>query len=78
MLDSLLQRVGGDIALAASDWKILRITVNHSEKTQTEVTPSVSAQETERDRKKQVDIKHDGSITFLMLSTLPNRCGSNL
>ncbi|KAF2976126.1 hypothetical protein EK904_004304 [Melospiza melodia maxima] len=56
------KKVGDDIAKATGDWKGLRITI--------EVVPSASAliikalKEPPRDRKKQKNIKHSGSVTF--------------
>ncbi|KAG8142048.1 putative 60S ribosomal protein [Naja naja] len=56
------KKVGDDIAKATGDWKGLRITI--------EVVPSASAliikalKEPPRDRKKQKNIKHSGSVSF--------------
>nr|XP_012419799.1 PREDICTED: uncharacterized protein LOC101378365 [Odobenus rosmarus divergens] len=67
------KRVGDDIAKTTSDWKGLRITVKltiQNRQAQTEVVPSASAliikalKEPPRDRKKQKNIKHSGTITF--------------
>ncbi|KAM9327265.1 large ribosomal subunit protein uL11 [Gastrophryne carolinensis] len=67
------KKVGDDIAKATGDWKGLRITVKltiQNRQAQIEVVPSASAlvikalKEPPRDRKKQKNIKHSGSITF--------------
>ena len=64
--------VGDDITKATGDWKALRITVNlttQNRQAQTEVVSSASAlivkapKEPPRDRKKQIIIKHSGTIT---------------
>uniref|UniRef100_A0A4W3JC70 Large ribosomal subunit protein uL11 n=1 Tax=Callorhinchus milii TaxID=7868 RepID=A0A4W3JC70_CALMI len=67
------KKVGDDIAKATGDWKGLRITIKltiQNRQAQIEVVPSASAliikalKEPPRDRKKQKNIKHSGSITF--------------
>uniref|UniRef100_A0A8C0U475 Large ribosomal subunit protein uL11 n=12 Tax=Passeriformes TaxID=9126 RepID=A0A8C0U475_CYACU len=67
------KKVGDDIAKATGDWKGLRITVKltiQNRQAQIEVVPSASAliikalKEPPRDRKKQKNIKHSGSVTF--------------
>ncbi|NXD74999.1 RL12 protein, partial [Halcyon senegalensis] len=67
------KKVGDDIAKATGDWKGLRITVKltiQNRQAQIEVVPSASAliikalKEPPRDRKKQKNIKHSGSISF--------------
>ena len=67
------KKVGDDIAKATGDWKGLRITVKltiQNRQAQIEVVPSASAliikalKEPPRDRKKQKNIKHSGTITF--------------
>ncbi|XP_078082798.1 large ribosomal subunit protein uL11 isoform X1 [Mustelus asterias] len=67
------KKVGDDIAKATGDWKGLRITIKltiQNRQAQIEVVPSASAliikalKEPPRDRKKQKNIKHTGSITF--------------
>uniref|UniRef100_A0A2I3FZ75 Large ribosomal subunit protein uL11 n=1 Tax=Nomascus leucogenys TaxID=61853 RepID=A0A2I3FZ75_NOMLE len=67
------KKVGDDIAKATGDWKGLRITVKltiQNRQAQIEVVPSASAliikalKEPPRDRKKQKNIKHSGSIIF--------------
>uniref|UniRef100_A0A674JGJ8 Large ribosomal subunit protein uL11 n=2 Tax=Emydidae TaxID=8476 RepID=A0A674JGJ8_9SAUR len=67
------KKVGDDIAKATGDWKGLRITVKltiQNRQAQIEVVPSASAliikalKEPPRDRKKQKNIKHSGSVSF--------------
>ncbi|EPQ03548.1 60S ribosomal protein L12 [Myotis brandtii] len=67
------KKFGDDIAKATGDRKGVRITVKltiQNRQAQTEVVPSASAlivkalKELPRDRKKQKNIKHSGSITF--------------
>ncbi|XP_078281907.1 large ribosomal subunit protein uL11 [Rhinoraja longicauda] len=67
------KKVGDDIAKATGDWKGLRITIQltiQNRQAQIQVVPSASAlvikalKEPPRDRKKQKNIKHTGSITF--------------
>ncbi|CAH2316926.1 60S ribosomal L12 [Pelobates cultripes] len=73
------KKVGDDIAKATGDWKGLRITVKLTIQNrqaqgfiflQIEVVPSASAliikalKEPPRDRKKQKNIKHNGSVTM--------------
>ncbi|XP_075041528.1 large ribosomal subunit protein uL11 [Mixophyes fleayi] len=67
------KKVGDDIAKATGDWKGLRITVKltiQNRQAAIEVVPSASAliikalKEPPRDRKKQKNIKHSGSVTM--------------
>ncbi|KAL2100073.1 hypothetical protein ACEWY4_004467 [Coilia grayii] len=67
------KKVGDDIAKATGDWKGLRITVKltiQNRQAAIEVVPSASAliikalKEPPRDRKKQKNIKHSGSVAF--------------
>ncbi|PWS23193.1 hypothetical protein DKP78_14425 [Enterococcus faecium] len=67
------KKVGDDIAKATGDWKGLRITVKltiQNRQAAIEVVPSASAliikalKEPPRDRKKQKNIKHSGSVPF--------------
>lgn len=67
------KKVGDDIAKATGDWKGLRITVKltiQNRQAQIEVVPSASAliikalKEPPRDRKKQKNIKHSGSVSM--------------
>ncbi|KAM5250845.1 LOW QUALITY PROTEIN: uncharacterized protein RBU33_023714 [Hipposideros larvatus] len=66
------KKVGDDVAKATGDWKGLRITVKLTinRQAQIEVVPSALAliikalKEPPRDRKKQKNIKHSGTITF--------------
>ncbi|XP_067911724.1 large ribosomal subunit protein uL11-like [Heterodontus francisci] len=67
------KKVCDDTAEATGDWKGLRITIKltiQNQQAQIEVVPSASAliikalKEPPRNRKKQKNIKHTGSITF--------------
>ena len=67
------KKVGDDIAKASKDWKGLRITVKltiQNRQAKVDVVPSASAliiralKEPARDRKKEKNIKHSGSITM--------------
>ena len=67
------KKVGDDIAKASKDWKGLRITVKltiQNRQAKVDVVPSASAliiralKEPARDRKKEKNIKHSGSITL--------------
>ena len=82
------KKVGDDIAKATGDWKGLKITVKltiQNRKVQVEAAPSASAlilnalKEPPRDRKKQKNTLHTVERSLsVRLSTLPDRCGTDV